>query len=223
MRTVFFLTGFVWMILLCANSKAQRLQWEAEEQKFAPSPSDEIVVAHYKFKNIGCAEVNITAVNSSCSCTKITLDSKKLVPGESGDLVATFTIGVRTGVQDKIILVESNDVAKPRAVLRMKVAIPEVAQLRPTFLFWSPSEPLSSKEISLKVANGVPVKAITVESSDPKISARVESIKLGEEYRIVVSPGETDQPITATLKIKTDYPADNPKVFVANVRVLPKK
>ncbi len=208
---------------LVCRSGAQRLQWNAEEQKFTPPPSDTAVVAHFKFKNVGDAEANITAVNSSCSCTKITLDKRKYAPGESGDLTATFTIGVRTGVQDKIILVESNDVAKPRAVLRMKVTIPEMAQLRPSFLFWNAGEPASTKSVSFKIIDGVPVSSVAVESSNPAISAKVETVVAGRDYRIVATPTSTNEPLTATLTIKTDYPQENPKKFMVTARVLPAK
>ena len=219
----YFLRIMPLFLALLASAQAQNLQWESEELKFSPAPTDATVVAHFKFKNIGEAKAKIKGVNSSCDCTKVTLEKYDFAPGESGDVVATFTIGVRTGIQDKVLLVESNDVTKPRIALRMKIAIPEVAQLRPSFLFWSQTEPFTPKEISLEVMNGVPVKAITVESSDPKVMAKVESVKRGQEYRIVVTPSETDQQIMAMLSIKTDYPPGNPKIFYANVRVQPKK
>ena len=212
---------YVWLFIMCSATWAQQLQWEAEEQKFNPSPSDTVVAAYYKFKNLGNAEANITAVNSSCSCTKITLDKRNYAPGESGALLAIFTIGDRTGVQDKVILVETNDTAKPRAVLRMKVTIPEIAQLRPSFVFWNAGESAAPKTVSLKIEEGVPVNSVVVESSDPAVLAKAEVVATGQEYRIVVTPQNTQNPITATLTIKTDYPLENPKKFTAVVRVLP--
>ena len=214
------------LIALAAMSvycSAQQLQWETEELKFSPAPTEAIVVAHFKFKNTGNAEAQIASVNSSCSCTKVDWDKRSFAPGESGEITATFTIGVRTGLQEKVFLVESNDPAHPRTVLKMKVAIPEVVQLCPTFLFWSPTEAPAQKEIGVKIMNGFPVKTLTVESSNPKISAVIETVKPGGEYRIVVTPGETDQPIMAMLSIKTDYPPENPKTFYAHVRVQPRK
>ena len=211
------------LVACLPNARAQQLQWESEEMKFSPTPTDTTVVGHFKFKNSGSAEAQIASVNSSCSCTKITLEKRSFAPGESGEIMATFTIGVRTGLQEKLILVESNDPERPRTVLKMKVAIPEVAQLRPTFLYWPSAEPLSAKEIILQVKKGFPVKTVTVESSNPKVLAKVEAAKPGEEYRIIVTPSETDQPVMANLSIKTDYPPEKPKTFYATVRVLPKK
>jgi len=208
---------------LLSKSQAQQLRWDAEELAFSPAATEATVVAHFKFTNIGKTEAKIVSVNSSCSCTKVSLEKMNYAHGESAEVNATFTIGVRTGLQEKIILVESNDIMRPRVVLKMKVAIPEIVQLHPTFLYWSPTDPLAPKEIAVKVLNSVPVRTITVESSNPKITARIESVKPGIEYRIVVMPSETDQPIMATLSIKMDYPPGNPKTFFANVRVQPKK
>ena len=211
------------LVMWLPVAHAQQFEWESEELAFTPSPSDTSVVAHFKFKNTGSAEGNIASVKSSCSCTVPSLEKKNFAPGESGEITATFTIGVRTGLQKKVILVESNDSKRPITVLRMNVTIPEVAQLRPTFLYWQPSEPLSAKEIRLEISKGLPVNTVTVESSTPMISAKAEAIKPGEEYRIIVTPTETDQPVMAILSIKTDYPPQNPKTFYAHVRVQPKK
>ena len=105
----------------------------------------------------------------------------------------------------------------------MKVNIPEVAQVRPTFLYWASDQPIAPKEVNVRVLNGFPVKNISVSSSSPKISAKVEMVKEGQAYRVIVTPSPTDQPITAILTIQTDYPSENPKTFSVNVRVQPMK
>jgi len=211
------------LVLLPRFGAAQQLQWESEELTFEASPTDTAVVAHFKFKNIGNAEAKIASVNSSCSCTTLALTKKNFALGESSDLTATFTIGARTGVQKKVIMVESNDLKRPTTILRMNVTIPEAVRLRPTFLYWTSAEPLSPKEIRLEIKKGFPATAIRVESSNPKISAKAEAVKAGEEYRIIVTPEETGQPVMAMLTIRTDYPPENPKTFYAHVRVQPKK
>lgn len=223
MRLLYLIFRTLLLTGLLSISQAQQLQWDAEELTFSPAPGDLAVIAHFKFKNIGKAEARIISVNSSCSCTNVSLEKKNFAPGESAEVNATFTIGVRTGLQEKIILVESNDIVRPSVVLKIKVAIPEVVQVNPTFLYWSPTESLVPKEIAVKVLNSVPVRTITVESSSPKIAAKVEPVNIGQEYRIVVVPSETDLQIMALLSIKTDYPPENPKTFYVNVRVQPKK
>jgi len=210
-------------VALATPLRAQQLQWESEDLKFNPSPTDTTVVAHFKFQNIGAADVKIASISSSCSCTTLDLTKRSIPPNELGEIIATFTIGTRTGLQEKTIMVESNDRNRPVTMLLMKVTIPEVAQMRPSFLYWLPTEALTPKEINFKVMNGFPVHAITVESSNPKVAAKVEPVKPEQEYRIIVTPSKTDQQIMAMLSIKTDYPPESPKIFYANVRVQPEK
>jgi len=104
---------------------AQEMKWESEELKFTPSPADKKVVAHFKFKNVGPEEVKISSVKTSCSCTNAVASQKNIAPGESAEITVTFTFGNRAGSQEKIILVQSNDLRRPNTVLKMKVNIPK--------------------------------------------------------------------------------------------------
>ncbi|MEI6350298.1 MAG: DUF1573 domain-containing protein [Verrucomicrobiota bacterium] len=213
------LCGFSMIALPAMTSHGQQLQWEQAEQKFTPSATDSAVVAHFQCKNVGMSEVKFTSVTSPCACTTPVLRKKQLAPGESGEVTATFTFGSRTGLQEKTLLVESNDRDQPRKILKLVTTIPKVVEVNPTFLFWPASQPLVSREISLKVLNGFPIHAFTVTSSDPRVSAKVEPLKPGGEFRVVVSVPESPQPVTALLQITADYPPENPKVFNATVRV----
>lgn len=216
-----FLRSFLFLVCLVHACNAQQLQWASQELKFNPSPSEVAVVGKFKFTNIGTSEAKILKASSSCGCTTVAFDKKRFAPGESGELKATFKFGSRVGLQQKVILVESNDPKQPRTVLTMKVNIPEIAQVRPTFLYWASNQPIAPREVTVRVLNGFPVKNISISSSHPQLSAKVETIREGQEYRIIVTPGPTDQPITAILSIKTDYPPENPKTYFVNVRVQP--
>ena len=114
MRYFLFLIQMMLLLAgLTGTSHAQQLQWESEELAFKPSPTDKTVVAHFKFKNTGDTEAKIASVKSSCSCTTPKLEKKNFAPGESGEVNVTFTIGARTGLQAKTIVVESNDPNRP--------------------------------------------------------------------------------------------------------------
>ena len=204
---------------ITAHAHSQQLRWEAEELTLTPSPADAAAVGHFKFRNVGKSEARISAATSSCGCTTATWTQAAVAPGESGEVAVTFTFGARQGPQEKSVLVESNDPERPQAVLKMNVAIPEVIQVSPTFLFWQAGQPLEPRSILVKVFNGFPVKALTVTSSNPLVSTRVEPAQPGAEFRIVVTPSKTDQALRAALTITSDYPQENPKRFNATIRV----
>jgi hypothetical protein len=138
---------------------------------------------------------------------------------EKGEIQATFNVGERVGLQQKTISVESTDPESPKTSLALKVHIPAVARVRPSFLEWDLGESPSAQAINVKILNDFPIHAVSVISSDPRISARVEQTVPSKEYRIIVEPKGTSEPLTATLEIKTDYPAENPKEYIAFVRI----
>jgi len=211
------------LLFLTENSllHAQQLQWETEQLAFQPSPAATEIVAHFKFKNTGAASAIIKSVNSSCSCTTPTMRQQSFAPGEAGEVTVTYTIGTRTGVQEQTIAVASNDPQRPFTLLRIKVTIPEMVQLHPDSLKWSPAEPRTPKVIMLEVAPTYPVTTITVQSSNPLVAAKVETVTPGTAYRIIVTPGESRTTAVARLSIHTDYPPSHPKTYSAHIRVEP--
>lgn len=196
-----------------------QVKWERKDVAITASPADKEAVAHFAFKNVGSTEFRIASVTTSCGCTTATWNKKAYVPQEEGEVLVTFKIGDRTGLQRKTILVESNDPQSPRTVFSMKVTIPVLADVKPLLLFWRAGEPLSAKGIAVRIAGGFPVTALTVVSTNPHVNAKVAAAQDKREFRISVTPDGTTHPVNAVLKITTDYPPGSPKTFFANVRV----
>jgi hypothetical protein len=204
---------------------AAQLQWESQELEFSPSADQTQVTAHFKFQNVGQSEIKITLVSTSCDCTTATLQKNTVSPGEKGEIEATFHVGGGLGLEQntileqKTILVESTDPENPKTSLTLRVRIPAVAQVSPNALQWQLGGAPSAQTINIRILNDLPIHAISATSSDPRIFARVEQAVSSKEYRVIVEPKETSEPVTAVLKIKTDYPAENPKEYTAVARI----
>ena len=198
---------------------AAQLQWETRELEFSPSVDQTQVIAHFKFQNVGQSEIKITSVSTSCGCTTAALEKDTVAPGEKGEIKATFNVGERVGLQHKNVFVESTDPESPNTSLALKVHIPALAQVRPSSLQWALGGAPSAQEINIKILNDLPMHAVSAISSDPRILARIEETVPSKEYRVVVEPKGTNEPVTAVLKIKTDYPAENPKEYVTTARI----
>jgi hypothetical protein len=196
-----------------------QLRWETRELEFSPPIDQKKVTADFRFQNIGQSEIKITSVNTSCGCTTAALEKNTIAPGEKGEIKATFNVGERVGLQQKTISVESTDPESPKTSLVLKAHISKVAQVRPSVLEWDLGESPSAQTINVKILNDFPVHAVSAISSDPRILARVEQTVSSKEFRIIVEPKGTSEPVTATLEIKTDYPAENPKEYIAFVRI----
>src|SRR5207245_2343796 len=73
------------------------------------SVSDKTAYAHVKYQNTGTTPVHFKSVKASCGCTTTQTQKEMVNPGEKGEIVATFTIGDRTGQQIKTVTVQTDD------------------------------------------------------------------------------------------------------------------
>ena len=204
-------------LFLVARSNAQ-LKWEQTELELHPSFSDQTAVAHFKYENTGSKPVHIASVKPSCHCTVATLKSNDVAPGEKGEITATLDIGNRTGAQHKVVTVTTDDAAKP-TLLTLNAVIPSLLEVQPTFIFWNQTEPLSPKIITVKAPKDSPVTKLTVTSSNPEITAKLDKGDEPKEWKISVLPKDRARVQDAALTITPDYPPNSPKLFYANVRV----
>jgi hypothetical protein len=73
---------------------------------------------YFEFTNTGQNNLIIKNVSTSCGCTGAMVDEKKEYgPGEKGKIRVTFNTQGRSGVNEKNITVESNDITNPRKIL----------------------------------------------------------------------------------------------------------
>lgn len=205
--------------LFCGSAGATALTFDPSQVEVHPSLTDKTAVAHFKFKNTGDKPVKIVAVHPSCGCTTAQLAHDTIAPNETGEIVATFTIGQRTGLQKKMITVTTDDSPDEPTMLTLTANIPQLLQLAPAFVYWSAKDVLSPRKITVNVGADYPVQKLTVTSTDKSISTEVKPGTDKKTFEIVVKPTESGRPINASLKIEPDFPKDAPRSFYANVRV----
>ena len=206
----FCLTHFAW----------GQLKFEQTEVEVHPSVTDTNAVAHFKYENTGSKIIHISSVQTSCGCTVATLKSNDVAPGDKGEITATLNIGNRTGTQTKAITVNSTDAAHPQMVLTLRAVIPTLLEVQPIFVFWKQDEEMKPKVITVKAPGDSPVKKVTVTSSDPEITAKVEAGDGAKEWKINVVPKDKLKLHNATLTITPDFPTAAPKPFYATARVI---
>lgn len=197
-----------------AAAQAQ-LAWEKTEIELHPKPGDADAVATFKYENKGDKPVKITSVKSSCGCTVPALKKDEVAPGEKGELTATFTIGNRTGAQQKSVTVQTDDPLQPVTNLILKATIAQAITIQPTFVYWENGEAIKPKRITVKAGLGVTVTKVDVTSSSPEFTTKVEKGAAAGEFIINVLPKDTSRQLATTLTIKSDLP----QMFYATARV----
>lgn len=127
------------------------LQWQETKVTIDAPPLAETVEAEFRFKNTSDRPVTIAEARSSCGCTVPQLDQKIYVPGESGRIRAVFTIGERTGVQEKLIMVTTTEPDASSTQLTLRVQIPGLFEVKPFFVIWNLDDAPVAKTVQLRL------------------------------------------------------------------------
>lgn len=196
-----------------------QLAWETKQLDFKSVASDENITAKFRFQNAGQQPVKILYISTSCGCTTAGTAKKIYSPGEKGEVEVTFTFGGRRGLQNKVIVVQSDDPKEPSVALMLKVDILEVVKVRPTFLFWQQGGSKAPQILNLKMDDKIPAKIVSVMSSSPNFSAELRPADKGKDYEVVVTPLDTSSHVVATITIQTDYPPGKPESYNAYAQV----
>ena len=204
-------------IFLCVVARAE-LKWEQNTVDTHPAIGDKTAVAHFKYKNTGTTPVHFKSVRASCGCTTTQSQKEVVNPGEKGEIVATFTIGDRTGQQMKTVTVETDDPSQATTVLTLKANIPQAMDIRPALVYWQSGEEAKPKKISVKASKEFPAKNISVKSNSPNFESKIEPGSSGE-WTIEVVPKDTTHPMASALLIQADYPKEAPKSFYVTMQI----
>jgi hypothetical protein len=144
-------------------------------------------------------------------------DKKTYGPGETGDVTVKFKFGSRIGQQRKTATVITDRDAQP-AVLDLRVWVQEPLTIQPALVFWRVGEPPEPKEVRL-TAGGAAVRVTSVTSSNPQLTASLQTVQDGKSYVVSVRPKDTGSKETAELTLETDHPADAPRLYRIHARI----
>ena len=205
-------------LLLFTVPLRAEIKWEQPFQNFHRTPGDGHLETKYVFQNAGKAPVTISKVRTSCGCTSAKLGKNTFAPGEQGEISVRFTFGDRKGPHRKIITVISDDKPEPTE-LSLQVWIHEPLTIAPALVFWKTGEANAAKSVQLSTEAGTPVRVKSVTSSNPRLAAKLETIKAGEQYAVSVTPADTTKKESAEITVETDFPADQPRSYTIHARI----
>jgi Protein of unknown function (DUF1573) len=210
-----------WILLSLVLTSAcyGQLTWDKTELEFKPGVEAKNQEADFTFHNNGKYAVTLLSIVPSCGCTTATETKHTYAPGEKGQVHVVFDFGTRTGLQRKIITVQTSDTSNPTVKLVMTTHVPALLQVSPAFVLWTLGEEPLPKSIYIKVVNPTPIKILNVKSDNPNLNGELKTIKEGKEYLYVITPSNTSQAAKATYQIQTDFPAKTPRTFTANAEI----
>lgn len=212
-----------WLLLILLSMVATAradLTWAEKTISLKASADHDTVEAHYHFTNPGPGPVEIQQIESSCGCTTAELDKRTYAPGESGEILAKFTVGARLGIQTKTIAVKTRGVEQP-VTLTLIVDIPEILRIRPTVVFWVQGEASKPKTMTIEVQPDTPVEKMTVLCSNAVMTPVLKEVTKGLRYELTVTPGRTDKVLFSMLTLNCEFGKGVVKSFRAYATVKP--
>ncbi|MCX6165857.1 MAG: DUF1573 domain-containing protein [Ignavibacteriae bacterium] len=111
---------------LTASLKGPKIVFKEEVHDFGHVPRGPELQYNFKFTNKGTAVLKIERVQTSCGCTGATVGAKtEYMKNESGEIKINFNTQGRSGHQEKVVTVFSNDPENPQKELKIMCEIDE--------------------------------------------------------------------------------------------------
>ncbi|MCF6313753.1 MAG: DUF420 domain-containing protein [Verrucomicrobiales bacterium] len=172
--------------------------------QYHAKPEDEVVQASFVMKNNSAEMVEITGLETSCSCLDVRADKMKVPPGGSALIEADFSLEKLAGTAEKFVYVRTKSPDFHEQRLTVRVTIDALFAIEPMMLDWVIGEPAKEKRIKFRVLRDKPVKLVSVSTQSEKATVRLEVIEPGKVYDLVVKPESTEAGLLGMIRIVTD-------------------
>ncbi len=215
--------SFLWAVcaVVCGTGATvhAQLTWTGKTLELHSDSTVPTLEGSFHFVNAGPTGVDIARVVTSCGCTSASLTQNHFEPGQSGDIRITYRRGSYTGLQKKEIAVEVT--GQPTTILTLLVDIPPIVRIEPAFVTWRHEEAKTSKTLDLKLLVPGKITALEVQSSEPSVTASVQPVLAGQEYRLLVVPGDVSHFVRSVLTITCELDGKDRKTFTSYATVQP--
>lgn len=152
-----------------------RLVCDGTPFDFGEAPNTGKVEHDFLLRNEGELSAEITNVRSGCGCTVATLSEADRVirPGGTGTVHVVFDLAGRTGPQNKVVTVESNDPHRRSLALQLVgTAVQPVTASPPALLFSSLPPDADVREKSVVLSANEPFRVFSADTASPAFALR---------------------------------------------------
>jgi hypothetical protein len=205
--------------LLLAVAVRADLTWDKPLQRYQRTPAEKELEAHFTFRNTGQSPVTIKTLRASCGCTTAKLEKRTYAPGEQGEVLTRFMFGGRKGLHHLSVTVFTAEKSNEPSTLDLFVDIHDPVTIAPALVYWKTGEPVAAKAVQVSAEAGQPVHVKSVTSSNPRVTAALQTVKAGSQYVVSVTPADTAQKESAEISVQTDFPPDSPQIYTIHARV----
>ena len=209
-------------LLLTPSFALPQLTWDTKEAQLTLGPKDKEAQATFTATNTGDEAFRIADLKTSCGCTGAYAKTQIVEPGETTEIVITFSKGKRSGKNRNKVKVYLDGVDEPVATLSIVVDIPTLIELKPRIVFWNQNAPKAPQtiQVSLNETYGLAIDQITYDAELFTVT-RIDSPSSPNMLTLEVTPKSYDQTIRSTLTLTANGKDDITAEARAHIFVQP--
>ncbi|MCF7818210.1 MAG: DUF1573 domain-containing protein [Kiritimatiellales bacterium] len=196
--------NFMTVCLLVAGTAQAAIEWEATRQTPVVHPTQVSATAVFPFTNTADHPATIAEVRVTCGCLAPKLAKQTYAPGERGEVRIDFDLRNRTGPQHKTVIVKTDDGVA--TTLSIECTIPEAYVLDPKIVFWRIGDSEETKTVRLVNPGTLPIKLLSIASSNEKLPAELKTVREGFEYEVVIDRTAIHSSARSVIRIATEPP-----------------
>lgn len=168
---------------------------EGLEHDFGEIVQGTEIVHTFRFHNAGDQILNISGLRSSCGCTAALLTTRKLVPGDMGDLQLTFNSQGFRGEVQKMVTFNTNDPKHSVVTFSLRGKVKAELFSQPERINWGIVQKGTELHAEIDIVNDS-AQSITLQK--PKVTT--EGV-IAELSSLIIASGEK-----AYLNITAEFP-----------------
>jgi len=170
------------------NSLGARIEFATPIYEFGRVKSGDPVKYNYYFTNPCTETLEISRVQPSCGCTTAGDFSKKVEPGQAGNIPIQFNSGNFNGNVFKTITVSSSAKNSPTTVLQLKGTIWKAVEFSPAYSVLTIPPDAATGTATVHITNNLeePLTLLEPQSSNPAFSAELKTNQVGKGFELTI-------------------------------------
>ena len=205
---------FAWIFLL-AQAGAEPVKgvaFEKAEFAFSAGYSETAMEFDLPFTNHTAQSVKVLAVETSCSCMKVSVAERQVEPGATGSVHCVVRVPDVTGPIQKIVILNTDAPGGGMHVTRVRVEVPTVFTLTPGRLVWPVGAAADEKVLRIQVDEvAAPVNVTKVACPGDLFEWTLKTIRDGHEFELRIRPKTTQKSTLGFFQLQTDSPVERHK------------
>jgi hypothetical protein len=186
------------------TGNGEQLHFAQRSLTVSAGANEQEVHATYSFTHVGKNPITITGSRMTCGCLAVMPGVTNYLPGDTGTVEVVFTIGQRTGLQQKAIYLTTNSPFEPEIPLSLTVQLPEGPRCDPAIVVFPQGQVSSAKTVKVTLPPNSPYRISSTKSLDEHITAQLIPGASALEWTLSIAADAASGPLTTAIEINTE-------------------